>query len=468
MKKDILQFSLLFNQVELPLLITDTRDIILYCNKAYATFCNSTVDELIGYSVEEEMRNKGIQIDFEPVAKIAKREKKRQSVFIYHENEGNTERYYIQCFPIFDTSRDNIKYFVLVFVNLDIFASDRHVSIFGNSRSSFMHLNSDDFYEIRKIIGQPDKINDLYALIRTISNSNIPVLITGETGVGKELIAELIYKSSSRKSKPMVTINCAAISESLLESEMFGYVKGAFTGADKNGREGLLAKADFGTFFLDEIGELPMHLQSKLLRAIQYGEFYPVGSNIPSHVDVRFIAATNRNLDEMVKQGTFRPDLYYRLNFLNIDIPPLRKRPEDLPLYISYFLESLSKKYGNDYSISDDAVELLSKYSWPGNVRELENKMECLSLLASEKGRITVNTIKSLEKFDKTSLFFQDDNSSPVNSDKELGLNEKISNYEKQLISEALSKSKTDLEAAQLLKISAPTLSRKIKQYGLK
>lgn len=227
-----------------------------------------------------------------------------------------------------------------------------------------------------EIIGRSDVIRHMLGFIETVAPTEATVLITGESGTGKELVARALHKASARASKPLVTVNCAALTESLLESELFGHEKGAFTGADRR-REGRFVQANGGTLFLDEIGEMPMQLQAKFLRALQQGEIQRLGSDVPIVVDVRVIAATNRNLLREVQEKRFRQDLFFRLNVISIEAPPLRQRGDDIPLLAAYFLQRFAER--NHKSIkgfSPQALDSLRRYQWPGNVRELENAVE--------------------------------------------------------------------------------------------
>lgn len=217
-----------------------------------------------------------------------------------------------------------------------------------------------------------------------IACSDAPVLIQGETGVGKELLALAIHEAGARKNKPFIAVNCAAIPDSLIESELFGYEEGAFTGAKKGGKPGKFELASGGTLFLDEIGDASLPLQSKLLRVLQEMEFERVGGTHKQKVDVRIIAATNRDLSLLVHRGQFREDLYYRLNVLSLTVPPLRDRKEDISLLVEYYLNEFNRKYHRKVRVSKDAMEILENYSWPGNVRELKNLIEKLVVLNSK------------------------------------------------------------------------------------
>ncbi|MBN2365903.1 MAG: sigma-54-dependent Fis family transcriptional regulator [Calditrichaeota bacterium] len=235
------------------------------------------------------------------------------------------------------------------------------------------------------IIGQSEKIREVIELVMSVAPTNISVLITGESGVGKEVIAKAIHELSPRRDKQMISVNCGAIPEGLLESELFGHEKGAFTGAIAT-KKGYFELADGGTIFLDEIGETPIQTQVKLLRVLESGEFMRVGSGELRKVDVRIIAATNRDLSRMVQSKQFRKDLYYRLKAITILVPPLRERKEDIPLLLKHFVEETLKENNVQFQgFTDDAVEVIKNYNWSGNIRELKNFAESIVILAAGK-----------------------------------------------------------------------------------
>jgi Nif-specific regulatory protein len=235
------------------------------------------------------------------------------------------------------------------------------------------------------IIGESPKMKMVYNVVERIAESNVTVLVRGETGTGKELVAAAIHKRSKRRDEPFVKLNCAAITDTLIESELFGHEKGAFTDA-KEARKGRFELADGGTLFLDEIGDISSSAQVKLLRVLQEREFERVGGSKTVKVNVRLVAATNRNLEEMVKNGTFREDLYYRLNVIPIDLPPLRERGNDIALLVNFFLQKSMSNHKKRVVITDEAMDILCQYTWPGNVRELENTVERIVLMGSEDG----------------------------------------------------------------------------------
>jgi len=302
------------------------------------------------------------------------------------------------------------------------------------------------------LIGVSAKMQRVYRLIEKVSQHNYPVLILGESGTGKELVAGSIHFCGPRRNRPFVPVDCTSLVPTLIEAELFGYVKGAFTGASHN-KQGLLEAAGSGTLFLDEIGDLPFDLQAKLLRALQEKEVKPVGSTDRVQISTRVIAATNRDLEACVRQGTFRQDLYFRLNVVQIKIPPLRERKSDIPLLVNSFLEKFSDHDGPARVISEDAMARLIAYDWPGNVRELENAIERAVALGS--GPI-------LQVGDLPSNLHHGTGERMPQNDELVPLEE----LERRAILRALREASGDkLAAARLLGIGKTTLYRKLKQY---
>ncbi|MED1510083.1 sigma 54-interacting transcriptional regulator [Bacillus proteolyticus] len=312
--------------------------------------------------------------------------------------------------------------------------------------------NKDRF--LKKLIYCSPKMEQIINQAKKIANFSSNVLISGESGVGKEVIAQAIHQLGNRSSKPFLKLNCGAIPETLLESELFGYTKGAFTGADKNGKEGYFKRADQGILFLDEIGEMPLHLQVKLLRVLQEQEVIPIGSTIPMKINVQIIAATNKSLEKMVEAGTFREDLFYRLNVIPLEVPPLRERMEDVPVLAFHFLQQLNEKYNKNYHLTPDALNLLEFYSWPGNVRELQNMIERLVVSADDP----VIEAEFVSKFLTPGYDFK--KSKPVIT-RVLPLQEALHSVEEQLILLAMKQYKTTTKAAKALGISQSSVSRK-------
>lgn len=312
--------------------------------------------------------------------------------------------------------------------------------------------NKDRF--LKKLIYCSPKMEQIINQAKKIADFSSNVLISGESGVGKEVIAQAIHQLGKRSAKPFLKLNCGAIPETLLESELFGYTKGAFTGADKNGKEGYFKRADQGILFLDEIGEMPLHLQVKLLRVLQEQEVIPIGSTIPTKINVQIIAATNKSLEKMVEAGTFREDLFYRLNVIPLQVPPLRERMEDVPVLAFHFLQQLNEKYNKNYHLTPDALNLLEFYSWPGNVRELQNMIERLVVSADDP----VIEAEFVSKFLTPGYDFK--KSKPVIT-RVLPLQEALHSVEEQLILLAMKQYKTTTKAAKALGISQSSVSRK-------
>lgn len=315
-----------------------------------------------------------------------------------------------------------------------------------------------DRYRFDAIVGGSEKIREVIALAGRVAPSEATVLVTGESGTGKELLARGIHFSSGRAEGPFIAVNCAAIPENLIESELFGHMKGSFTGAVRD-KEGKFELADGGTIFLDEIGDLRIDLQAKILRALQERTVDRVGGVKQVDLDVRVIAATNRDLERDVREGNFREDLYYRLSVVILHMPPLRERKDDIPLLAEHFLKKFSPK-GSDIPLAPDALAILSSYGWPGNVRELENVMERASIL---KRGDTITTADLPEKLSRRTAGAA---AILLNlPDEGLSLEE----LEKDLIHKALDKHKgNQTRAAEYLRITRPTLIYRMEKYGLK
>ena len=316
-------------------------------------------------------------------------------------------------------------------------------------------------YGFEDIQGESEAIKRCIDIARRMAKSESSILITGESGTGKELFAQAIHNNSKRRNYQFVAINCGALPESLLESELFGYTKGSFTGAKEEGKDGLFKIADKGTIFLDEIGELSLSLQAKLLRVLQEGTIRKIGSVLEEKINVRVIAATNRNLESMIKDGTFREDLYYRLNVIPIFIPPLRDRIEDIPMLVNFFINKLNKQLDKNIKGAEtEFIEKLVKYQWPGNVRELRNVVEramnlCYSNLLNED-----NLILDFEK-----------NTNYINEEKRddfsFTLKEVVEIAEKKALLSAIKKHSSFRKAAKTLGISHTTIMNKIKKYNI-
>jgi transcriptional regulator with GAF, ATPase, and Fis domain len=335
-------------------------------------------------------------------------------------------------------------------------------------------------------IGKSESIVRIKELVTHVADTGLNVVITGESGVGKEVVAQNLYHSSHRENKPFVKVNCAALPEGLLESELFGFEKGAFTGADRK-RRGKFELANEGVLFLDEIGDMSLNLQSKLLHVLQSGEFAPLGSEKEVKTDAWVLAATNQELNDKVKQGLFREDLYYRLNIIKIYIPPLRKRPEDIPLLIDYYLEKYASQFGDKRLVKPDQhiMDKLISYQWPGNVRELQNILKsCLVIgnweevingLSFKLGKGssvegTITTTTDGPSIIDDLLNFEGENSPSHASFSLKKIKRKaLDRIEKEIISHVLDQTGWNrTKATKILKISYKTLLYKISDLGIK
>lgn len=309
--------------------------------------------------------------------------------------------------------------------------------------------------QIPNIIANSPKMKRLLDFCHKISTVNSTVLIKGESGTGKSMLARYIHQISNRYQAPFMTISCAAIPEELLESELFGYEPGAFTGANKSGKKGLVELANGGTLFLDEVSEMPIHLQSKLLHVIQEKEFLPVGGERVKKVDIRIVAATNRDLERMIEEKKFREDLYYRLNVIEMIIPPLRERKEDITTLIHYFLYQFNHMYHLDAVITNESIQRLIQYDWPGNIRQLENIME--RLVVTSDGIINTEDIPELIKQNSSTKQASDNFSNSLDA--------AVESVKRNMIRTSYQKYKSSRKVASDLKISQTKASKLIRQY---
>ena len=301
------------------------------------------------------------------------------------------------------------------------------------------------------------KMQELLKMIERIKNIDTPCILTGESGTGKTMLAKYIHSISDRANEPFVSLNCASIPTNLVESELFGYEKGAFTGANSKGKKGLFETANKGTLLLDEISELPLSAQSKLLHVLQEQKYLPIGGNKPIEIDVKIIAATNKDLRTLVFNKQFREDLYYRLNVIELYLPPLRERKEDISFLIKSFIEKFNKKYFFSKSFTKEALEILETAQWKGNIRELQHAIERL-MVTNDSSIIGIEHLS--EKLPNHS---SDKNS--IEEDFSMSFDEKVSHYEANLIKEAYQKFKTSRKVAQYLKISQTKANKLIRKY---
>lgn len=327
-------------------------------------------------------------------------------------------------------------------------------------------LEQKNFFLLKSVV---PKMKTAVSLSKKVAETTATILLNGESGVGKEVFARAIHEASKRHDKPFVAINIASIPDSLFESELFGHEEGAFTGSKKGGKKGLFEAAHGGTLFLDEIGEMSLNAQAKLLRVIQEREYLKVGGTKALPLDVRIICATHRNLNEEIKKGNFREDLFYRINVVPIEIPPLRERIADIPFLIDNILRDLSVKYMKHVAIDDDVIDVLKRYDWPGNVRELTNVIEQMIAVCTDsyfKVEDIPARIRERNRFNEKENFFENfEPTSRFNLDK--GLQELLEKTEREAIMEVVKKSRTRSEAIKTLGISRKAFYAKLKKYNV-
>jgi len=450
-------FNLIFENIPVPMILIDKNGNIKALNWAYRDFLKLTDTDDVHKNIIDFIPNSRAPI----VLQTGKPEIAQKMTYL-HGQEAIVHRipliYNGKVYGLFGMIlfKNMLEIEKLIEQNILI---QKELDYYKNQLKKYYSTK----YSINNIIGASKIMLDLIESIRRVSHSRSNVLITGESGVGKELFAHAIHSEGQRRDFPFVRVNCTAIPESLIEAELFGYEDGAFTDARKGGYIGKFEQAHRGTLFLDEIGDMPLKMQAKLLRATQEKEIERIGGNKLISVDIRIIAATNSNLEEKIKNGSFRQDLYYRLNVLSIKVPALRDHNEDIPLLINHFLSELHTETGYFKKITKDSIKILQKYRWPGNIRELRNVLE-KAVCNVEEDTIQPEHLPSYI-FDKLSKTVS--NSPNINEDG-VGLEEIINESEKAAILDALKETSYNrLKAAQLLNIHRSKLYRKIKKYNI-
>lgn len=442
-----------FDKLPIPIDILDTKGEIVYINKSFADFLKRPRNELIGKPV----------IEVNPGSKFLETlHQKTAEIACKHRFENGKEAI-VHRIPIIDDNGKVIGGFGMVlFEDLSKMQEvmDKYKLIAGELKlykNEIAKLNKAK-YDMQDIIGNSAAIAKCKDKVRKFARVNSNVLIVGESGVGKELFAHSIHNESKREDKPFICINCSAIPENLLESELFGYEDGAFTGAKKGGNIGKFQLANEGTIFLDEIAELPLHMQAKLLRVLQEREIQPIGARGTIKIDVRVICATHKNLEDMVRQDKFREDLYYRLNVLTLDIEPLRNRQDDIPLLIDKFLTAFYKETGMYRNIPKNVMDILVSYNWPGNVRELRNIVEKICVNAEDVNISIGDLPPYIIKGSMKGKAIKENG----------GLKEILDSVEKEVIINTLKEcNHNKSEAAKKLNIPRASLYRKLEEYGL-
>lgn len=441
--------------------VTNAQGIVLYVNHAVEKHCGIKATDIIGKSSKELS---DCHYWFPRVSPIALEEKKSVTL----EQKTRTGKSLLTtATPIFNKS-GKLEYVIenarditeSTGLKLELAQSQKLLDRYQMEVEVLRKKEMD----IPDFITKSIQMGNLLDLVHRISQVDSTVLLLGESGSGKSHMAKHIHKNSPRKNGPFIVVNCASIPSELMESEMFGYSKGAFTGANTKGNIGLIELASEGTLFLDEIAELPLRMQAKLLQVLHENQYYKVGGRDLQQVNCRIIAATNRNLKEMIKQGQFREDLYYRLNIFEIEIPPLRERREEIIPLALYFLEKFNQKYKCERQLSDKVIDLFLHYAWPGNARELENMIERL---------VVINKTNLIDDFDLPKDFQaipqlkQDTPSAAqlISACHNLSLEDTMDEVEKKLILEAYQELGSSYEVAKALKISQSKASRLIRKY---
>jgi TyrR family helix-turn-helix protein/PAS domain S-box-containing protein len=417
--------------------VTDKNGVTIGVNKTYEEMSGLSNAELAGKSLHQLVNEDHV---FSGSASQLVLEKKIPITATYYTKTD--KKLLVKGKPIFDDSGE-IVYIINTIWDLTDISYKQNIDS-DTVRDSI--VDNSEFVSC-----SPQMIQTLDMCMR-VANTQSTILMTGESGVGKSLLASLIYQAGHEKGRPFIKLNCAAIPENLIESELFGYVKGAFTGADSKGKPGLFEAADGGVIFLDEISELPLYAQSKLLGVLQDKEFTPVGGVKSKKVDVRVIAATNKNLWKLVKEGNFREDLYYRLNVIPVEIPPLRNRPEDIAPMIQMFLEKFNKRFGCYKEVNEHVIDMMERSPWYGNVRELQNVIERL-VVTSKGDVIDMNDYKAVSCGDdqivKTSLKSQ------------------LESYERDILLRASQSCCSTRQLAKFLDVSQASIVRKLNKYGI-
>lgn len=432
--------------------IADGAGVIIFAGQETVENCGYEKDWYLGksvYKLEEE------RIFYPSVIKMAIETKQAQVVI---QNTRLSKKLLIAIgVPIFD-GEGNIERVVSITKD---YTDLVHLSSIIGKMEFGMNLTGESEEALEHIITCNEKMLEIKSLIKFVAPTDSTVLILGGTGTGKEVLANAIHSLSHRKNSPFVVVSCGSLSPNIVESELFGYEAGSFTGASREGKMGLLEAADGGTVFLDEIGELPLDQQVKLLHVLQEKSIVRVGGTKQIPLDIRVVAATNRDLKEQIECGQFREDLYYRLNVVSIKIPALCERREDIPLLVKYFTKKFNRKHGKNKVISRNVIKLLSDYEWPGNIRELENSIENL-IVTSPSNYIDVEALPE-------HLMREDEPFGAAVRVKEIApLAEIIEEAERQLLTLARKQHKTTSEIAKVLKVNQSTVSRKLNGYGIK
>ena len=434
--------------------ITDQDAVTRYVNPAYCKHMGIMPQEVLGRSVTE-IAKEGALFQKSVSEDVIKLGRNVTGTGITQDGRGRSVPTYVTGVPIFDEQGRVKNVAVSVF---DTDALMYRVTEFRKTvhvEQAVKILDRVNEHEGSVMVGEAPAIREIRRTIARAAPTDVTILITGESGVGKEVIADRIYYASDRQGKPFVKVNCTAIPANLLESELFGYEKGAFTGALNQGKAGLFELANSGTILLDEIGDLPYELQTKLLRVLQQKEVMRLGGTKPISLDVRVIAATNADLKKKMQEGSFREDLYYRLSTIPIYVPPLRERPEDILKLVKHYFFEYCTKHAHTITVPDETLAVFQSYSWPGNVRELQNVIEYM-VICCEGNVLQPSVLADYLGMDSQSIALH-----PAS------LKAALDDYERSLIARALEEHGGVRKAAHALGVDPSTISRKAKKYGL-
>ncbi len=443
--------------------VLDNKGNMIYVNYAMIKKFDIPRDELLRYNVFD-MYNDGL-IDYVICRNVFEHKKEVvmcQKIFNSH---GKEQMQMVSQMPILNDKGD-IQYIIGVMRDMEELIGYYYDAL--NTYQAVKVIQDKRPDDNKLMVYNSPQMSELVRIMNNVASTDANILIQGESGTGKEVLAEYIHEMSERKGKEMVRINCAAFPETLLESELFGYEKGAFTGALGSGKKGLIETAHESTLFLDEINSLPLALQGKILRTIETKMVQRIGSDRPKRIDFRLIAATNEDLSECIKKKTFRADLYYRLNVIPAIIPPLRERPSDIEPLIQYFLNKYCKKYGREKTFSPEVMEILKNYSWPGNVRELKNFVERIVLI-SAASVYCIRKIPPQMLDGQLTISSGDKNGGAMGCqyDSRLSLEENLNAFEKQIIESVVQHYGSGKSAAEVLKVNQSTISRKMAKYNI-
>lgn len=434
--------------------ITDQDAVTRYVNPAYCKHMGIMPQEVLGRSVTE-IAKEGALFQKSVSEDVIKLGRNVTGTGITQDGRGRSVPTYVTGVPIFDEQGRVKNVAVSVF---DTDALMYRVTEFRKTvhvEQAVKILDRVNEHEVSVMVGEAPAIREIRRTIARAAPTDVTILITGESGVGKEVIADRIYYASDRQGKPFVKVNCTAIPANLLESELFGYEKGAFTGALNQGKAGLFELANSGTILLDEIGDLPYELQTKLLRVLQQKEVMRLGGTKPISLDVRVIAATNADLKKKMQEGSFREDLYYRLSTIPIYVPPLRERPEDILKLVKHYFFEYCTKHAHTITVPDETLAVFQSYSWPGNVRELQNVIEYM-VICCEGNVLQPSVLADYLGMDSQSIALH-----PAS------LKAALDDYERSLIARALEEHGGVRKAAHALGVDPSTISRKAKKYDL-